>query len=670
MCGIWSFISTDSEIKKNKVKEIVSQLVVLSETRGKEASGMAGFTGKGIEVYKAAMPGSQLIKTSEFKEYEEAVFDRNIDDAIALIGHSRLVTNGSQNDGDNNQPVCGDQVVTVHNGIIVNVEQLWTQHGELTRKNEVDTEIFTSLLEKYMAQGERIDAAIEHVYSEIQGMASTLTFLLKEKVLIAASNNGSLYFCRSKNCKSVLFASERLILHKLINRCKLSNLFLEDDIEQISAKEVVYVDIKTSEIRKNVLGKGINFKTDLQEHEKHAIRSRYAKNDQTGANESMVNILDEKKLIQYDIDIEPIKKIRRCTKCILPETMPFIEFDSDGVCNYCRTYKKQNYLGKEKLHSWAETLPKKQDGLDSVVAFSGGRDSSYGLHYFVKELGLKPVAYSYDWGMVTDLARRNQSRMCEKLGIELVVVSADIKKKRENIRKNVNAWLRKPDIGMIPLFMAGDKHYFYYANKVKKDFGLDTVLLASNPFEKTYFKSGYCGVKPEILRLGEEKRAMERLPLESIIRMAGHYLRQYVGNPLYINKSLLDTISATLSYYVIPHDYFLLFDYIPWDEKVVNEVLINEYDWETSKDTKSTWRIGDGTSPFYNYVYYLVTGFSENDTLRSNQIREGMLTREEALELAYQDNRPRFDSIKWYFDTIGISMYDALERVNQIPRLY
>lgn len=140
-------------------------------------------------------------------------------------------------------------------------------------------------------------------------------------------------------------------------------------------------------------------------------------------------------MIQYDIDIEPIKKIRRCTKCILPETMPFIEFDSDGVCNYCRTYKKQNYLGKEKLHSWAETLPKKQDGLDSVVAFSGGRDSSYGLHYFVKELGLKPVAYSYDWGMVTDLARRNQSRMCEKLGIELVVVSADIKKKEKTFVK-------------------------------------------------------------------------------------------------------------------------------------------------------------------------------------------------------------------------------------------
>lgn len=435
MCGIWSFISTNSEIKKSRVKEIVDQLVVLSETRGKEASGMAGFTCNGIEVYKAAMPGSKLIKTPEFKEYENNVFDQTINDTMALIGHSRLVTNGSQNDGDNNQPVCGNQVVTVHNGIIVNVEQLWEQHKELTRKNEVDTEIFTALLEKYMDQGESIDGAIAHVYSEIQGMASTLTFLLNEKILVAASNNGSLYFCRSKNCKSILFASERLILQKLISKCKLSDLFVEDDIEQISAEEVVFVDMKTSEIRKDFLGASVNLNTSRRDLKKGTIRSRYAESGQSVVNKSMVNILDEKRLLKYDINIEPIKKIRRCTKCILPETMPFIEFDSDGVCNYCRTYKKQEYLGKEKLHIWAETIYKKQNGLDSVVAFSGGRDSSYGLHYFVKELGLKPVAYSYDWGMVTDLARRNQSRMCAKLGIELVVVSADIKKKGKTFAK-------------------------------------------------------------------------------------------------------------------------------------------------------------------------------------------------------------------------------------------
>lgn len=28
--------------------------------------------------------------------------------------------------------------------------------------------------------------------------------------------------------------------------------------------------------------------------------------------------------------------LRRCTRCILPETYPGISFDDEGVCNYCR----------------------------------------------------------------------------------------------------------------------------------------------------------------------------------------------------------------------------------------------------------------------------------------------------------------------------------------------
>ena len=31
-----------------------------------------------------------------------------------------------------------------------------------------------------------------------------------------------------------------------------------------------------------------------------------------------------------------IRALRRCTRCILPETFPFIAYDVHGVCNYCR----------------------------------------------------------------------------------------------------------------------------------------------------------------------------------------------------------------------------------------------------------------------------------------------------------------------------------------------
>ena len=73
---------------------------------------------------------------------------------------------------------------------------------------------------------------------------------------------------------------------------------------------------------------------------------------------------------------------------------------------------------------------------DCILPFSGGRDSCYGLHLVTKQLKLKPLAYTYDWGMVTDLGRRNISKMCAQLGIENIIVADNISKKRSNIRKN------------------------------------------------------------------------------------------------------------------------------------------------------------------------------------------------------------------------------------------
>lgn len=112
-----------------------------------------------------------------------------------------------------------------------------------------------------------------------------------------------------------------------------------------------------------------------------------------------------------------------------------------------------------------------------------------------------------------------------------------------------------------------------------------------------------------------------------------------------------------------------IFDYWRWDEKQIDDTLA-EYDWEKAPDTKTTWRIGDGTAAFYNYVYYTVAGFTEHDTFRSNQIREGDLTRAEALEMVMEENTPRYPNIKWYLDAVGVDFKQAIQVVNAIPKLY
>ena len=73
---------------------------------------------------------------------------------------------------------------------------------------------------------------------------------------------------------------------------------------------------------------------------------------------------------------------------------------------------------------------------------------------------------------------------------------------------------------------------------------------------------------------------------------------------------------------------------------------------------------------FYNYVYFTVAGFTEHDTFRSNQIREGQITREKALELLEEENRPRYQNIRWYLDTLGMDFEQVIKIVNAIPKLY
>lgn len=368
---------------------------------------------------------------------------------------------------------------------------------------------------------------------------------------------------------------------------------------------------------------------------------------------------------RYNVHHSAISLLKRCQKCILPETFPFISFDEEGICNYCRNYNKIKLNSVENLRQLVDIYRRNDGQPDCVVGISGGRDSSFGLHYIKKVLNMNPVAFTYDWGMSTDLAIRNMFRLCEKLDVRLVRVEADIKKKRKFIRKNVIAWLNKPELGLVPLFTAGDKAYFYHAKRLRNEVGPGIYFFCENMLERTDFKSGFAGVPPYY-----DENHVYTQSLTNKLKITLYYLSQYLLNPAYINSSIPDTLFAYASYYFISRDYYNLFKYIPWNEEEIISTLRNDYDWEVAEDTTSTWRIGDGTASFYNYIYYTLAGFTENDTFRSNQIREGMISREKALELVERENEPRWESIKWYCNTIGIDFDCTIHTINEARRLY
>ncbi|NQU62445.1 MAG: hypothetical protein HQ512_15035, partial [Rhodospirillales bacterium] len=361
-----------------------------------------------------------------------------------------------------------------------------------------------------------------------------------------------------------------------------------------------------------------------------------------------------------------VDDIKRCTKCVLPETYPFIAFDDHGVCNFCHDYEPQRPKGRDKLEEILNRHRRTDGSPDCIVAFSGGRDSSYGLNYIKNELNMNPIALTYDWGMVTGIARRNQARLCGQLGIEHILRAADIPAKRRYIRKNIYAWLKRPKLGMVPLFMAGDKMFFHHLREIKKQTGIPLVLFCGgNLMERTDFKAGFAGVR--------ENEHGNRLFALSIANKVGLFLWygwQYVINPSYFNESFFDTMRAYFTTFIEKEDFEYLYHYIPWNEDEINKVLKEKFGWETAEGRKNTWRIGDGYTSFINYIYYTIAGFSEYDTFRSCQIREGLISREDALTMIAQDNQPHMDALTDFARQTGFNLEEVLTEINSIEKLY
>ncbi|MDN5111844.1 hypothetical protein [Aliarcobacter butzleri] len=636
----------------------------MSETRGKEASGLIALDNNEIKYIKDSIPASNLIKRSDYKNIIQNLLDKNKKEPIAILGHSRLVTNGIAENNDNNQPVDIGTIIGIHNGIITNENNLWNDNQKLDREFEIDTEVFFKLLEQYLANNS-LPNAVKKTFADIEGVANIAAVFSSLNVLLLATNNGSLFYIKSKDSNSIIFASEKHILEQVIEKSNSSIFYDKKNITHIVPNSLLLIDLnnlaETAFLFDNVEDSK-NFSLKIEHFQRNVKNLSINKNLAFNKITDFSKINFSKYYHIYELNKDKISKLRRCTKCILPETMPFIKFDDEGVCNYCKNYKKHELKGISDLK---KILIKTDNQYDCLVTLSGGRDSCYGLHFIKEELGLNPVTYTYDWGMVTDLARRNQMRMCGKLGVEHILVSANIQKKRNNIRKNVLAWLKNPELGMIPLFMAGDKQYFYWSNKIAEQTNVKNIILCENLLETTKFKTGFCGIEP---MYGTNNTYT--LSMRNKFQMLFYYGMNFFKNPSYINSSLLDSVSAFSSYYVMNHNFINLFDYIKWDENTINETLIDNYNWEKSPDTNSTWRIGDGTAAFYNYIYYTMAGLTENDTFRSNQIREGQISREEAIKLSIEENHPRFESIEWYLKTISLDFNETLKIINNAKKLY
>ena len=170
--------------------------------------------------------------------------------------------------------------------------------------------------------------------------------------------------------------------------------------------------------------------------------------------------------------------IKICTKCIYDEKIVGINFDKNGVCNYClqieslfKDYKTGLTEGENKFNSIVNEIKDngKNKKYDCIIGVSGGTDSSYLLHLAKKVWGLKPLAVHYDNTWNSAIATININKMLKQLDIDLYTHVVDNKEVDDIFKSFFLA-------GVPELEASTDLAYAYLLRIVSKKFNIKYIL--------------------------------------------------------------------------------------------------------------------------------------------------------------------------------------------------
>ena len=341
-------------------------------------------------------------------------------------------------------------------------------------------------------------------------------------------------------------------------------------------------------------------------------------------------------------------KYQICNRCIMDTTAADINFNEDGICNYCedfvnlkRVFNLQKEKKKNKLKELINEIKKngKYKKYDCIVGVSGGVDSSYVLS-LVKKEGLRPLAVHMDNGWNSELAQNNISNIVQKLDIDLYTHVIEW----EEYKNIMNAFFTADVIDVELLY---DNAMLAVNYQQAKKYNIKYILSGTNtstegikvPSNWSWFKNDAKNIKFLTKKFSNQK--IKTFPL--------------FGTLEFIYYEIINRIKW------VP---FL--DYYDFNKQEAIDDLVNEYNFK-----KYPYKHYESIFTRFYQAYILPKKFSvdKRKLHLSNLIVTKQMKREEALGLmqqpCYPDEKQEKDDIKYFLKKMDWSinnLEDYLER--------
>ena len=347
-------------------------------------------------------------------------------------------------------------------------------------------------------------------------------------------------------------------------------------------------------------------------------------------------------IMNDDFGNEPIKGIKYCIRCCVPETQEGVEFDNLGICTACRS-------SEEKMHiDWAarerqlraileEAQDKAGTGYDCVLPISGGKDSFYQAHVLTKVYGLKPLAVTFSHNWFSETGFYNLQRCLEVFDLDHLQFTPARSLVNRIAKKSIGAigdscWHCHSGVGAFPLQVATKFRIplLVWGESLSENDGRATYQRPVTTFDRDYFTKVSARLTAEEM-VDDDLTAKDLHPFEL---------------PTYSEIEDMGVWGIHLG------------DYVFWDDERQMEWIRDVYGWRetemegTYKGYKSAECIMAG---MHDFTCYLKRGFGRSTWQASVDVRNGLLTRSEGFDLIRHHDAERPEALDYYLKATGLS---------------
>ncbi len=340
---------------------------------------------------------------------------------------------------------------------------------------------------------------------------------------------------------------------------------------------------------------------------------------------------------------EPMMK--RCARCLLPETHETLVLDEHGICNICRDQGVKNEINWTiKLKQLDDLVDeyKGQYRYDCLVPFSGGKDSTWTLYYLMKRYpDLKPLVVRFNHGFLRPKLRDNSDKVFRKLGVDVHDFSPSWKVVQKLM---LEAFLEKGDF-----CWHCHTGIFAYPMQVALKEQVPLIFWGEPSAEYTAY---YSYDQPEQV---DEERFNRFVNLgisaqDMLIRLDGLLDERDLEPFRYPDLTDL----KNLGYRSV-----CLGSYIPWDVKMQVNKIREELDWqgdlvENVPEHYNYEKIECWMQGVRDYIKFIKRGYTRPTHLAAIDLRNNRISHEEARAMIkkYEGKRP--PSLDLFLEYVGI----------------